>query len=314
MMTIHEFKQMTAHVYWLSPDGTTDRPVLGVVTGANGSLVVDAGNSPAHARVLLDHMAAAGLPAPRFLALTHWHWDHWFGAAAFDVPAIAHAATRRILVEQAAWNWSDAALDARVEQGIEIAFCRDMLKAELPDRRDLVLRAPDVAFTGELTIDLGGVTCRLLHVGGDHAADSVIVHVPEEGIVFLGDCRYDDIYHAPPRLTAATIRSLYDRLLALDAAWYLGGHEPEPIARAALVAESELVRCISAAIDHLGAQREAVLAALRGQAGSPLDEDSVAIADALLAGAQAVPIDTETSRAREGDRAAERGSSVRTAG
>ncbi len=286
-MATHEFGQAAPHVYWLSPDGTTDRPVLGVVTGANGSLVVDAGNSPAHARVLLDHMAAAGLPAPRFLALTHWHWDHWFGTAAFDAPAIAHAATRRTLLEQAAWDWSDAALDGRVEQGIEIAFCRDMLKAELPDRSDLVLHAPDVDFTGELTIDLGGITCRLLHVGGDHATDSVIVHVPEAGVVFLGDCRYDDIYHAPPRLTAATILSLYDRLLALDAAWYLGGHEPEPIARAALVAESELVRSISAIVDRQGVDRAAVLAALREQAGRPLDEDSIAIADALLAGAQA---------------------------
>src|SRR5690606_8283743 len=173
---------------------TTDRPVLGVIAGSKGSLIVDAGNSPAHARVLLEQMTVAGLPAPRFLVLTHWHWDHWFGAAAFDAPAIAHAETSRILREQVAWEWSDAALDARVEQGIEIAFCRDMLKAELPDRSDLVLCAPDVAFTGEVTIDLGGVTCRLIHVGGDHAADSVVVHVPEARVVFLSDCRYDDIY------------------------------------------------------------------------------------------------------------------------
>ena len=285
-MTHHEFKQAAPHVYWLSPDGATDRPVLGVVAGRSGSLVVDAGNSPAHARLLFDHMAAAGLPAPRFLALTHWHWDHWFGAAAFDAPAIAHVETRCILVEQAAWDWSDAALDARVEQGIEIAFCRDMLKAELPERSDLVLRAPDVAFTGELTVDLGGITCRLIHVGGDHAADSVIVHVPEAGVVFLSDCRYDDLHHGPRRLTAAKILPLYDRLLRLDAELYLGGHEPEPITRAALAAEAALVRRIAATVERLGSDRAAVLAALREELGSALDEEAIEIADALLAGAQ----------------------------
>lgn len=285
-MTHHEFKQAAPHVYWLSPDGTTDRPVLGVVAGRSGALVVDAGNSPAHARALFDHMAAAGLPAPRFLALTHWHWDHWFGAAAFDAPAIAHTETRRILVEQAAWDWSDAALDARVEQGIEIAFCRDMLKAELPDRSGLVLRSPDVAFSGEVTIDLGGVSCRLIHIGGDHAADSVIVHVPEAGVVFLGDCRYDDIYHSPRRLTAGKILPMYEQLLALDAAVYLGGHEPAPIMRAELEVEAELVRRVSATVERIGPDRQMVLAALGIREGRDLDEETVELADALLAGAQ----------------------------
>ena len=282
---MHTFERLTAHVYWLSPDSTTDRPVLGVIAGSKGSLIVDAGNSPAHARVLLEQMVVAGLPAPRFLALTHWHWDHWFGAAAFDAPAIAHVETSRILREQAAWEWSDAALDARVEQGVEIAFCRDMLKAELPDRSDLVLRAPDVAFTGEVTIDLGGVTCRLIHVGGDHAADSVVVQVPDEKIVFLGDCRYDDIYHDPRRLTAGRILPLYERLLSLGAEVYLGGHEPEPITRTALAAEAALMRRIAATVERVGNDRAAVLAALRQEMGGELDEDAIEIADALMTGA-----------------------------
>jgi glyoxylase-like metal-dependent hydrolase (beta-lactamase superfamily II) len=111
--------------------------------------------------------------------------------------------TRRILLEQAGWDWNNAALDARVAQGIEIAFCRDMLKAELPDRSGLVLRPSDIAFTNTLEIDLGCVTCRLIHVGGDHAADSTIVFVPEERVVFLSDCRYEDLYVTPRRYTTA---------------------------------------------------------------------------------------------------------------
>jgi glyoxylase-like metal-dependent hydrolase (beta-lactamase superfamily II) len=280
----HRFEQASPRVFWLTPESTTDRPVLGVVAGAAGSLVVDAGNSPAHAHTLFAAMAAAGLPPVRYLVLTHWHWDHWFGISAFDVPIIAHVATQRILAAQATWDWSDAALDARVAQGIEIAFCRDMLKAELPDRRDLRLRAPDIAFTGAMEIDLGGITCRLIHVGGDHAADSIVVHIPEERIAFLSDCRYEDLYVTPRRYTTGKLFPLLDRLLELDVECYFGGHEPAPIPRAELTAEAVRLRLVGETVARMGADRVAVLAALAQELGQPPDEDTLAFADAFLAG------------------------------
>ncbi|MFZ1770809.1 MAG: MBL fold metallo-hydrolase [Caldilinea sp.] len=280
----HAFNQLTDHVYWLSPDSTTDRPVLGVIAGATGSLIVDAGNSPAHARVLLDQIDAANLPAPRYLVVTHWHWDHWFATAAYNLPTVAHASTRRILAAQATWDWSDAALDARVAQGAEIAFCRDMIKAELPERNRLVLRPPDLAFDGELEIDLGGVTCRLIHVGGDHAADSIIVHAPEDRVVFLSDCRYEDIYATPRRYTVANALPLFDRLLALEADLYLGGHEPAPLLRPALVEEALRVRHVGKIVERIGDDRVAVIDELRRQGNLMLDEDTLDCVDAFLAG------------------------------
>jgi glyoxylase-like metal-dependent hydrolase (beta-lactamase superfamily II) len=71
--------QISHHVHWLSPDSATDRPVVGAVAGARGTLVVDAGNSPAHAQLLLRELAGRGVAPPAFVALTHWHWDHVFG-------------------------------------------------------------------------------------------------------------------------------------------------------------------------------------------------------------------------------------------
>lgn len=280
----HTFHTLTPRVHWLSPESTTDRPVLGVIAGAHATLIVDAGASPAHARVLLEQIAAARLPAPRYLAITHWHWDHWFATAAYNLPTIAHIATQRILAAQSTWDWSDAALDARVAAGVEIAFCRDMLKAELPDRSQLVLRAPEIAFDGELEIDLGGVTCRLIHVGGDHAADAIVVHVPEEQVVFLSDCRYDDIYATPRRYTTAKAFPLFDRLLALDAQTYIGGHEAAPIPRVALEAEAQRLRQAGESVARIGADRDAVLAALAVQSGQPLDEELVEFVDLFLAG------------------------------
>jgi glyoxylase-like metal-dependent hydrolase (beta-lactamase superfamily II) len=105
----HTFQQIGPHVHWLSPDSTTDRPVLGVISGTRGSLIVDAGNSPAYAQVLLKEIERRELPAPSYLFLTHWHWEHVFGAARLSLPAFAHHETVRIVERMSHFNWSDAA-------------------------------------------------------------------------------------------------------------------------------------------------------------------------------------------------------------
>lgn len=283
-MTLHQLNQISPHVYWLTPDDATDRPVLGLVVGTRGALVVDAGNSPAHAQVLLDALARRNLPAPAFAVLTHWHWDHVFGASVLHVPTFASAETARIVTMMAKLDWSDAALDQRVADGLDIPFSRDNIRAELPDRTHFSIRPPEIAFTGQVSLDLGDVTCALVHVGGDHSPDSSIVHVREDHIVFLGDCFYDDIYHGPRRLTTTHLFPLLDRLSAYDAVYYLAAHHPSPLTRAAFQDEASLLITIGRTVELHGQDREAVLAALPDVLGVALTEDHIEIADAFVAG------------------------------
>src|SRR4051794_30435918 len=194
----------------MSPDSTTDRPVLGAITGAYGTLLVDAGNSPAHAELLLEAVEDVDATPPAYVALTHWHWDHVFGTSALVLPTFACTETRQVVAEMARLDWSDAALDRRVADGTEIAFCADMIKAELPERTGLSLRVPDIVFDDQVTVDLGGITCQLVHVGGDHASDSCVVYVPEERIMFLGDCLYPAIYTPVRQYTVARLFPLID--------------------------------------------------------------------------------------------------------
>src|SRR5688500_17541134 len=121
-MFAHVLRQLTPSVWWLNPISDTDRPALGVVVGERGSLIVDAGNSPAHVLALRGELARHGLPAPRLVALTHWHWDHVFGVAALGAPAIASRETQRVVRVLAGLPWDDEALDRRVAEGTEIAF------------------------------------------------------------------------------------------------------------------------------------------------------------------------------------------------
>jgi glyoxylase-like metal-dependent hydrolase (beta-lactamase superfamily II) len=92
--------------------------------------MLDAGASAAHARRFLDALASQGLPAPHFVALTHWHWDHVFGAAELGVPIIAHVDTAERFAVMAGYGRSDEALDQRVAMGEEIAICADHIKTE----------------------------------------------------------------------------------------------------------------------------------------------------------------------------------------
>lgn len=283
-MTLHQLYQISPHVHWLSPDSTTDRPVLGAISGERGTLLVDAGNSPAHAQKMLDALATRGVADPIFLALTHWHWDHVFGAATVDLPTFAHRETARIVRLMAELDWSDAALDQRVADGIEIAFCRDMIKVELPDRSDLIIRPPDISFSTEVEIDLGGVTCQIIYVGGDHAHDASVVYIPEDKILFLGDCVADDLYHGPRRCTTTALFPLLDRILAFDADLYLSGHSPQALTRAQLEEEAELLKTIGRAVEEIGPHRAAVLAKLPVILGVPLNDDHTEMADAFIAG------------------------------
>lgn len=283
-MVQHTLHHLSPHVYWLSPDSSTDRPVLGVVAGGARTLLVDAGNSPAHAHMLHEMVAAHDIAPPAFIALTHWHWDHVFGTSAFDLPTFASQETKRIISIMSRFDWSDAALDARVDTGSEIAFCRDMIKLELPDRSDLRIRPPDIGFATHVEIDLGGTTCQIIHIGGDHAPDSSIVYIPEDRVLFLGDCFYDDLYHGPRRLTTTHLFPLLDRLLSYDADYYIASHHDQPLSRADMIEEARVLTTIGRVVSQYGLEREAIHAALPSALGQPLVEDHIEIADAFLAG------------------------------
>jgi glyoxylase-like metal-dependent hydrolase (beta-lactamase superfamily II) len=230
------FEEISAHVDRYTPDDRTDRPALGAVRGERGTLIVEGGASVAHLGAFAAELAARGRPPVVAIALTHWHWDHSFGSAAVDAPVIAHADTAAELAVQAAYDWSDAALEERVRDGREIAFCADMLRLELPVRSDLEIVLPSETFTERHSVDLGGVRADIVHVGGDHAADSCAIHVPGDDVLFLGDCLYQRLYAPEAMLTIAGVRALIDRVEPFPVAVAVEGHNDEAAGTAGFAA------------------------------------------------------------------------------
>ena len=64
---------------------------LGLVVGTDAALLVDTGSSPEHGRAVRASLAAVSDRPLAAAVVTHWHYDHAFGLAAFaDLPTIGH--------------------------------------------------------------------------------------------------------------------------------------------------------------------------------------------------------------------------------
>jgi glyoxylase-like metal-dependent hydrolase (beta-lactamase superfamily II) len=230
--------RITEHVYWLPP-APPDRPSLCAVVGARGTIWLDAGSSAAHAREFAALLDGEGVGRPSHIVLTHSHWDHVFGAAELDAHVVAHELTAGYLEELAALDWSDEALEARLGAGEVSQAHVDHVRAELPSPREVRIAPADVVFEHGLRLDLGGVGARAVHVGGDHADDSTVVHVEPDGVLFLGDC----LYEAPSGgYTAGLALPLIAAVRSFGAERFVEGHTETVLSAAELdevIAEAE---------------------------------------------------------------------------
>ncbi|WP_066154626.1 MBL fold metallo-hydrolase [Halalkalibacter krulwichiae] len=218
-------KQLAQRVFYMPHYSETDRPTLGVVCGDHFSVIVDSGNSPAHANDFLRLIEKIDSAPVKFAVITHWHWDHVFGMKTIDHITISTDETKKKIEYMTTLKWDDTSLDERVATGEEIEFCRDMIKREMPTRDHLQLKIPDITFTHKMEIDLGGITCVIEHVGGVHADDSCIIYVPEAKVMFLGDCIYQDFYSGDWSYDQQQLTILLEKIKKYEVEHYVTGHQ-----------------------------------------------------------------------------------------
>lgn len=284
-MTNHRLERLTDRVFWYSPDNQATRPVLGAVAGEKGTLLIDTGNSPAHLAEFLAALGEHQLPPPRYSVITHAHWDHYFGTVAVETILIAGRETADQIAVNAAYEWTDAALDSRVNAGIEHPIVRDAIKTAIPDRDGLQIVLPELVFEDRLTLDLGAVTCEITHVGGDHAADSTVVYIEEEGVVFLSDCFYPGFPDGKWCYTKEKLYPLLDRVLGYDARFFAQGHSDAVNSREDMEAWNRTLRGIGDLVEDGERDKETLAARLQELAGSEVSETTAGIiVESLLGG------------------------------
>ena len=218
-------KKLSDRIYFQEGFLETDRPILGLIVGQKRTVMVDSGNSPRHAqdfkKELLDH----SLPYPDFVVITHAHCDHVFGIQEMDRPTIANQLIKQRLNELQQLDWNEPAISQRIEQGSEHPMTRCMLDIEYPGKRENFIQLPDIVYDQRLELELGDLRCLLETIGGDHSPDSTIIYVPEEQVMFLGDCLY------LRNVTEENVHGLFQKLFSYDVKLYIDSHENEAITK-----------------------------------------------------------------------------------
>lgn len=181
-------KHLTDRIVYYPYQPETDRPMLSCVCGSNITLAVDAGNSAAHVDEFYSALDAAKVKRPDFTAITHWHWDHTFGMHHINGLSIAHNRTNIYLARE---------LEHLYEPGYADFLKKDdaCLNREYGNNKEIVVTLSSIQFDTELTLNLGGVTAEIFHVESPHSEDTVLINVPEEKTLFLGDATSEDFYN-----------------------------------------------------------------------------------------------------------------------
>lgn len=190
----------------------------GLVVGDDTALVIDAGSGLEEgARLRTQAQALAGHRVTH-LALTHPHFDHVFGAAAFADTEVFGAVGVDALFGQ-----------HQAREELRADAVRNGLHARVADEAVDALVRPRHHVSGEWTLDLGGGRQVLLaNIGPGHTGHDLVVLVPgDPEVVFCGDLVEESgDPQAGPDAVPSHWPAALDRLLDLggENALYVPGH------------------------------------------------------------------------------------------
>lgn len=214
-----------------------------VVVNDSDILLVDSHITPAAATRLLEELKTlTGLPV-RYVANTHWHFDHAHGNQIYppDVEIIGHEATRSVMaaggsvsgrsyesfigtlpgriadMEAVLDTMSDAAARAALEETIE------QQRVYHAQTQEVVPVAPNTTLSERLTLHKGDREIRFLFFGRGHTEGDVVVHLPNDGVLITGDLITAGVPYMGDGFVEEWIDTL-EHLKSLEFEWIVPGH------------------------------------------------------------------------------------------
>jgi glyoxylase-like metal-dependent hydrolase (beta-lactamase superfamily II) len=223
-------RELTPRVHVWLPDGhaTWGMANCVLVTGQDTALLVDTpytADMTRHLRELAEQVLPAGT-AIDTVVNTHGNGDHSYGNALFPAAQIigTEANAHHLCAEPAPAELAHLVSSSDPDTPLGAYVRRHF--GRYGDFGGIPVTPPNRTFSGELTLDVGGVTVRLLEVGPAHTVGDLIVHLPDEGIVCTGDVVFSDdhpVHWAGPieQIHRATLR-----VLECDPRLVVAGHGP----------------------------------------------------------------------------------------
>jgi glyoxylase-like metal-dependent hydrolase (beta-lactamase superfamily II) len=189
-------------------------PNIAIVIGSRATLVVDTGLGPKNGATIARVVARlAPNNTKLLLTTTHFHPEHAAGEPGFPRATIL---IRDAVQQQEMVAHGQEMID---RFGTFSAQNKELLAG-------VVLRPPDVTFDHEATIDLGGVTARLLWFGAAHTKGDELTFVEPDRTLISGDVVQNKTI---PNIfgdggTPASWLSVLDKIAALNVEHILPDH------------------------------------------------------------------------------------------
>lgn len=222
-----DLKALAEGVYLYPRDDTPDviQPNIGIIKLPEQTLLIDCGNSPRHVRRIMAAMAGGGFAPVDTLIYTHHHWDHTFGAAAWNANTIiAHESNLSYMQSYRSRSWSNQSLREAIHRNPKLEPSHNAMMDAFPDWRDFRVILPNIVFSQRLALHYDSMSIELEHVGGRHSSDAIIVKLPQEKIIFLGDSFYPPPFSERQEGDNRLDLPLLERLVEEHYEVYVDGH------------------------------------------------------------------------------------------
>jgi len=165
------FTEVGAGIYAFTAEGD---PNSGVIIGDDSVMIVEAQATPRLANMVIEKVREVTDKPISHVALTHYHAVRVLGASAFGAEQIIMSDTARaMVVERGQEDWdSEFQRFPRLFEGHE----------SIPG-----LTFPTTTFSDAMTVYLGNRRIDLMQLGRAHTAGDMVIHVPDENVMFTGD-------------------------------------------------------------------------------------------------------------------------------
>lgn len=165
------FTEVGEGVYAFTAEGD---PNSGVIIGDDSVMIVEAQATPRLAAKVIEKVREVTDKPISHVVLTHYHAVRVLGASAFGAREVIMSDTARsMVVERGQEDWdSEFQRFPRLFEGHE----------SIPG-----LTWPTTTFSDEMSVYLGNRRVDLMHLGRGHTAGDIVVHVPDENVMFTGD-------------------------------------------------------------------------------------------------------------------------------